>query len=100
LDGDWGLINDHIHPLNHVVQPAGEAIECEDCHAPDCSFDWIAAGYTTQQADQFIWSDYPTSTLGTYHTQPPWVGILAVALGIAIAINLVTVMALVTRRSG
>jgi thiosulfate/3-mercaptopyruvate sulfurtransferase len=98
-DGNWELLSDNVHPLDYVVEPASEVIECEDCHAPEGTFDWIEAGYTTQEASQFIWSDYPTSTPRSHETQPPWVAVLAVGLAIAIAINFVTVIALVTRRS-
>jgi hypothetical protein len=82
-----------------VVEPAGKVIACEDCHAPEGNFEWIQAGFTTKEASQFIWSDYPASTPRSYRSEPPWVGVLAVGFGIAIAINFFTVIALVTRRS-
>jgi hypothetical protein len=99
VEGDWALANDNIHPLDYVVEPAGEVIECEDCHAPESNFDWIEAGYTTEEASQFIWSEYPATESRSYQTQPPWLGVLAVGFAIAIAVNFVTVTALITRRS-
>ncbi len=98
-EGNWELVNDNVHSLDWVVDPAGEVIRCEDCHAPDSNFEWIAAGYTTQQASQFIWSDYPTSTPRTYNTEPTWVGVLAFGFALAVLINVVVVIILVRRRS-
>lgn len=59
VERDWGLSNENIHTLYHLVEPAGKAIACEDCHAPGGSFDWAAAGYSTEEAAKFVWSEYP-----------------------------------------
>jgi thiosulfate/3-mercaptopyruvate sulfurtransferase len=99
VEGDWELLSDNVHAPDHVVEPEGEVIRCEDCHAPEGNFDWIDAGYTAQEASQFIWSDYPTTTAAGYGSEPPWVAILASALAVGIALNFVTMIALVRRRS-
>jgi hypothetical protein len=96
---DWELLSDNVHSLNYVVEPAGDVIRCEDCHSPGSAFDWTEAGYTTQEASQFIWSDYPPTTSLSYRSQPSWFGVLAIGFAIAVVLNVVVVVLLVTRRS-
>jgi thiosulfate/3-mercaptopyruvate sulfurtransferase len=95
---NWELLSENVHSLNHVVEPANGVIRCEDCHAQDCSFDWTAAGYSTQEASQYIWADYPPISSVSYRTEPSWVGVLAIGFAIAVVLNVVVVVVLVTRR--
>jgi hypothetical protein len=95
---NWELLTENVHSLNHVVEPANGVIRCEDCHAQDCSFDWTAAGYSTQEASQYIWADYPPISSVSYRTEPSWVGVLAIGFAIAVVLNVVVVVVLVTRR--
>jgi len=96
---DWGLLNDNIHSLDWVVEPAGEVILCDDCHSPEGSFDWAAAGYGTEEAAEFIWSEYPPITETSYRSEPYWLGVVGIGFAILIVINVVAVVVLVNRRS-
>ena len=58
-ESDWGVLNDRIHSLDYVVEPAGTVIECEDCHSPEGNFDWAAAGFSDQEKEALLWSEYP-----------------------------------------
>ena len=81
---DWGLSNENIHTLYHLVEPAGEAIVCEDCHSPEGSFDWAGAGYSAEESTKFVWSEYPDTTERVDTTSHPlWM--LGVGLIIALA---------------
>jgi hypothetical protein len=59
VEGDWMLLSGNLHPLNYLVEPAGEVILCQDCHSPEGNFDWAAAGYSDEETAGLIWSDYP-----------------------------------------
>jgi hypothetical protein len=80
--GDWRLLSENLHPLHYVVEPAGEVILCQDCHWPDGNFDWIAAGYTAEEAAKYIWTDYAEPQLPKQPTSGP---VWFVGVGLAIA---------------
>jgi len=96
---NWELANDNVHALNYVVEPAGDVIECEDCHGPDGNFDWTVAGYDADEASQFIWTGHPPTTEIAYRDKPGWLGVLVIGLGIGIVISVVVAVALQSRRS-
>jgi hypothetical protein len=80
VEGSWELVSEHIHSLNYVIEPKGDVILCSDCHAEDGNFDWAAAGYSAEQAAQFIWSDYPNPKSSEQPSDPLWV--IGVGLGV------------------
>ena len=44
--GQHGWVETSMHwPLNHMVQAAGGALQCVDCHGPEGRLDWRALGY-------------------------------------------------------
>ncbi|RME28980.1 MAG: tetrathionate reductase family octaheme c-type cytochrome, partial [Deltaproteobacteria bacterium] len=44
--GDFGFARTDMHwPLNHMVAPKGEALQCRDCHGPGGRIDFKALGY-------------------------------------------------------
>jgi len=44
--GEFGFADTEMYwPLMHMVQPADQALQCRDCHAPDGVMDWTALGY-------------------------------------------------------
>ena len=96
---DWGLLNENMHSLDWVVEPAGEVILCEDCHSPEGNFSWTEAGYSAEEGAQFIWAEYPPITETSYRSEPYWLGVVAIGFGILIIINVVAVVVLVDRRS-
>ncbi|MGD2147572.1 MAG: hypothetical protein PVH41_12825, partial [Anaerolineae bacterium] len=96
---NWELVNDNVHALNYVVEPAGDVIECEDCHGPDGSFDWTVAGYDAEEASQFVWTGHPPTTEIAYRDELGWLGVLVIGLGIGIVISVVVGVALQSRRS-
>ncbi|MGD8969630.1 MAG: hypothetical protein PVI07_19155 [Anaerolineae bacterium] len=96
---NWELLSDNIHALDYVVEPAGDVIRCEDCHAPHASFDWTAADYTAAEASQFIWTGYPPTASVSYRSQPTWLGSLLIGFAIGMVITVVGSVVLVTRRS-
>lgn len=96
---DWGLLNENIHSLDWVVEPAGEVILCEDCHSPEGNFSWAAAGYSAEEAAEFIWSEYPPIKTTSYRSEPYWLGVVGIGFAILIVINVVAVVVLVNRRS-
>jgi thiosulfate/3-mercaptopyruvate sulfurtransferase len=98
-DENWEPLNDNIHALNYVVEPAGDVILCEDCHSPERSFDWTAAGYSAQEASRFIWTEYPPTTTTSYRTAPDWLAVLIIGFAIGVVISVVGGTVLVTRRS-
>ena len=94
VEEDWELVSDNIHPLDYVVKPAGDVILCKDCHSVEGNFDWVAAGYSVEEAAGFIWSDFPP--IKSTSPSPPS-GLLYWVLGAGLVI--VTVP-LVRRRNG
>ena len=95
MENDWGLLSKNLHPLNHIVEPAGEVIICQDCHSPKGSFDWAAAGYRDEEAAEFIWSEFPeTISPEQPSTGPIWL------LGVGLVIAIVTAAPFVVRRNG
>ena len=93
------MVNENVHSLNWVVEPAGEVILCEDCHSPEGNFDWAAAGYSGAEAARFIWSEYPA--IESPSPPPPGLSLFGL-LGISIAVVGVAAvpLALVLRRNG
>jgi len=81
---DWELSNENIHTLYHLVEPAGEAIVCEDCHSPGGSFDWADAGYSAEESAEFVWSEYPDIKQRVDPTSHP-IWMLGIGLVIALA---------------
>ena len=51
-----------------------------------------------EEAAKFIWSEYPPITETSYLSEPYWLGVLGLGLGLLIVINVVAVVVLVTRR--
>jgi hypothetical protein len=98
-EANWELLTENVHSLNYVVEPAGDVIRCEDCHAPDASFDWTAAGYSAEEASQFIWTDYPSTASVSYRSRPSWVGSVLVGFAMGMVVTIVASVVLVTRRS-
>ncbi|MGD2178821.1 MAG: hypothetical protein PVG71_13485 [Anaerolineae bacterium] len=98
-EANWELLSDNVHALDYVVKPAGDVILCEDCHSPECSFDWTAAGYDTQEASQFIWTGYPPTASVSYRPEPGWLGSLLIGFASGMVITVVGSVVLVTRRS-
>jgi hypothetical protein len=99
VEGDWGLVSDNVHALDWEVEPAGDVILCEDCHSPQGSFDWSAAGYSAGQAAGLIWSEYPDIVVPS--PTPPGLGSLGVlGIGVVIAGLAAAPLALSLRRNG
>jgi hypothetical protein len=95
MSDDWGLLSENLHPLNYVVEPAGDVIVCTDCHAPTGNFDWTAAGFSADEAAELIWTDYaepqPMEQPGS---GPVWFA------GVGLAIAGAAAIPLVVRRNG
>jgi hypothetical protein len=97
VEGNWELINKNIHILRYLVEPAGEVILCQDCHAPEGNFDWAAAGYSEAEAARLIWSDFPLIE----PTEPSPSGPnRLVVLGIGVVIAIIAAVPLALRRNG
>ena len=89
--GDWTLANENIHTLYALVEPKGEVIICEDCHAPDGNFDWAAEGYTSEETAALIWDQFPEiQPLEKPVSHPLWV--VGVGLVLAVAAGAPVVM--------
>jgi octaheme c-type cytochrome (tetrathionate reductase family) len=44
--GEYGFSPTEMHwPLTHMVVPAGQALQCRDCHSDDGIMDWESLGY-------------------------------------------------------
>ncbi len=49
--GEYGFINSVMYwPITHQVAPAENALICTDCHAETGRLDWVALGYTAEEA--------------------------------------------------
>jgi hypothetical protein len=94
---DWEPVSDNVHPLNWVVEPAGEVILCQDCHSEEGNFDWVAAGYSTEQAAKFIWTEYPPIEPTAPPSPSPGPNLMGL-LGIGIAIAGIAVAPIVLLR--
>ncbi len=82
---NWELRDENIHSLNWVVEPAGEVIRCEDCHGKEGNFDWSEAGYSDEEAAEFIWAEYPSiEPAGAPSSRGlSWLGLLGMGMAIA-----------------
>ncbi len=40
-----------FYPQTHMVAPAQDALQCNDCHGPDGRLDWLALGYNGDPID-------------------------------------------------
>ncbi|MBN1317862.1 MAG: hypothetical protein JXA42_20425 [Anaerolineales bacterium] len=96
VEGDWALLSENIHPLNYLVEPAGDVILCEDCHSPDGNFDWKAAGFTDEEIAKNIWSAYPQ--IEPESPQAPELGGIGV-LGIGVILTVIVVVPIARRRN-
>ncbi|GAB4529380.1 MAG: tetrathionate reductase family octaheme c-type cytochrome [Anaerolineales bacterium] len=47
---DW-TETDMYYPQSHMVAPAANALQCNDCHGPDTRLDWQALGYPGDPLD-------------------------------------------------
>ncbi|MFC2028687.1 tetrathionate reductase family octaheme c-type cytochrome [Chloroflexota bacterium] len=51
--GRYGFAQTHMYwPSTHMVQPASNALQCNDCHGDRGRLDWIALGYP---GDPLVW---------------------------------------------
>jgi hypothetical protein len=99
VEGDWERVSDNVHALDWEVKPAGDVILCEDCHSPQGSFDWSAAGYSASQAAGLVWSEYPDIAVPS--PTPPGLSSLGVlGIGVVIAGLAAAPLALILRRNG
>jgi hypothetical protein len=98
VEDDWEPVSASAHSLDWEVEPAGEVILCEDCHSPEGGFDWAAAGFSAEEAAEFIWSEYPSIEPSS---PPPsglgWLGLLGI--GIAVVGVAAVPLVLVLRRN-
>jgi hypothetical protein len=93
--GDWWLLSENLHPLEHYVEPAGDVIACQDCHSPSGSFDWIAAGFTAEESASYIWTDYAEPQLPRQPSSGPiWF------FGVGLVIAGAVAVPFVLRRNG
>ena len=43
-----------VFSLNHQVAPKEQALQCADCHSPTGRMDFVALGYSADQASQLV----------------------------------------------
>ncbi len=46
---DW-IETEMLWPLSHMVAPAEQALTCGYCHSPEGRLDWVALGYSEEEA--------------------------------------------------
>jgi hypothetical protein len=97
VEGDWELLSENLHPLDYLVEPAGEVILCQDCHSPEGNFDWAAEGFSDEEAAALIWTDHPS--VDPVPCPSPGLNQAGV-LGIGAAIAIVAAVPFVLRRNG
>jgi hypothetical protein len=50
--GEYGWIDTIMYwKINHMVAPAGDALDCLDCHGDNGRLDWKALGYKKDPMD-------------------------------------------------
>jgi len=98
LEWNWDLIDDSVHSLDYVVNPAATVITCEDCHTLEGSFDWTAAGFTSDRVADLTWADYPaietTEQAAAPTSGPYWV------LGVGVLVAAGAMVPIMRRHNG
>ena len=81
VEDDWEPVSASAHSLDWEVEPAGEVILCEDCHSPEGGFDWAAAGFSAEEAAEFVWSEYPSiEPISPLPSGLGWLGLLGISI--------------------
>lgn len=66
--GEYGFIHTEMYwPTTHMVAPAKDALNCQDCHAENGRLDFVALGYTEDEATGLTHFP-PTAHLGNITT--------------------------------
>jgi thiosulfate/3-mercaptopyruvate sulfurtransferase len=95
---NWDLVSENVHTLDHVVNPAGTVIECEDCHSPEANFDWAAAGFSAEQMEELMWTEYPAIEPAGYAGAPSSAPYWILGGGVIVAAGVMS--PLIRRRNG
>ncbi len=69
----------------HDVMEASKSLNCEDCHS-EGNFDWTAAGYSTEEAAELIWSENPSIESSSYPSESNGLWLLGIGIIIIIAV--------------
>lgn len=89
-EGGWELTNENVHTLYSLVEPMGEAIACLDCHSSEGNFDWATEGYSEEDQQEYIWSEFPEiQSAAQSSSGPVWLVGLGMAIVAAIAVPFV-----------
>ncbi len=63
--GKYGFVEtESVTPITHTVAPAGEAVQCQECHSPGGRLDFAALGYPADRIEHLIWDkdQYPKTS--------------------------------------
>jgi octaheme c-type cytochrome (tetrathionate reductase family) len=53
--GKYDFINTKVYwPLTHMIAPGNESLTCDDCHSEQGRLDFIALGYSAEEAERLI----------------------------------------------
>lgn len=63
--GEYDFVEtEFFWPITHMVAPAEEAVQCQECHAPEGRIDFAALGYPADRVEQLVWdpAGYPETS--------------------------------------
>ncbi len=64
--GEYGFVKtEFFWPITHMVAPASEAVQCQECHEPGGRIDFAALGYSEERAKALTWEPAEYSSPST-----------------------------------